>query len=160
MQLTMTGEYAIRAMLHLASLPPGTSTQINEIAYLWEIPENILRKIISQLAKAQLIYTQRGIGGGIRLSQPADKLTLLDVIEVVEGKIYLNKCLIGPDFCSRTSWCAVHIVWCEVQQKMKEILSSRSLAELVAINEVRKSQVQSLNSSNSNLLNNMELNFS
>ncbi len=160
MQLTMTGEYAIRAMLHLASLPPGDSTQITEIASLWEIPENILRKIISQLAKAQLIFTQRGIGGGIRLAQPADKLTLLDVIEAVEGKIYLTKCLIGPDFCSRTSWCAVHLVWCEAQQKMKEILSSKSLAELVAINDFRKSQVQSLSSSQANGLNNIELNYS
>jgi Rrf2 family protein len=156
----MTGEYAIRAMLRLASLLPGDSTQITEIASQWEIPENILRKIISQLAKAQLIFTQRGIGGGIRLAQPADKLTLLDIIEAVEGKIYLNKCLIGPDFCSRTSWCAVHLVWREAQQKMKEILSSKSLAELVAINDFRKSQVQSLSSSQANGLNNIESNYS
>jgi DNA-binding IscR family transcriptional regulator len=66
---------------------------------------------------------------------------LLDVIEAVEGKLYLNKCLIGPQFCERTGWCAVHLVWCEAQQKLKEILSSRSLAELAATNSVRLAQL-------------------
>jgi len=141
MQLTMTGEYAIRAMIHLAALPWGTVAQIAEISSRWDIPENFLRKITAQLSRAGLIRTQRGIGGGVQLARPAETLTLLDVIEAVEGKLYLNKCLIGPQFCERTGWCAVHLVWCEAQQKLKEILSSRSLAELAATNSVRLAQL-------------------
>ncbi len=141
MQLTMTGEYAIRAMIHLAALPWGTVAQIAEISSQWDIPENFLRKITAQLSKAGLIRSQRGIGGGVQLAKPAETLTLLNVIEAVEGKLYLNKCLIGPQFCNRTSWCAVHLVWCEAQQKLKEILSTHSLAELVATNTARAAQL-------------------
>ncbi len=144
MQLTMTGEYAIRAMLHLAAVPFRTTVQISAIAREWEIPDNFLRKIITQLSKAGLIISQRGVGGGIQLAKSAETLTLLDVIEAVEGKMHLNKCLIGPHVCSRTHWCTVHIVWCEAQQKLKEILSRQSLAEIVASNAVRYEQFQGL----------------
>jgi len=143
-QLTLTGEYAIRAMIHLASLPEGTIVQISQISEQWEIPDNFLRKITAQLSKAGLIFSHRGNAGGIQLARPAETLTLLDVIEAVEGKIYLNKCLIGPQFCSRTSWCAVHIVWCEAQQALKEILTRRSLAELAASTISKFEQYQSL----------------
>ncbi len=128
----MTGEYAIRAMLHMAGVSFGTTVQISAIAKQCEIPDNFLRKIVTQLQKAGLITSQRGARGGIKLATPAESLTLLDIIEAVEGKIFLNKCLMHDKVCSRTQWCAVHIVWCEAQTKMKEHLSKRSLAEIAA----------------------------
>lgn len=131
MQLTMTGEYAVRAMMHLSSLPFKTSAQIADISRQWDIPENFLRKIVAQLSKSGLLLSQRGSGGGVSLAHPAETITLLDVIEAVEGKMFLNKCLIGPDACSRSSHCAVHIVWCEAQQQLRQVLAKRSLAELV-----------------------------
>ena len=130
MQLTMTGEYAVRAMMHMSSLPFKTTAQIADISRQWDIPENFLRKIVAQLSKSGLLTSQRGSGGGITLAQPAETTTLLDVIEAVEGKMFLNKCLMGPDACSRSGRCAVHIVWCEAQQKLREVLGKWSLAEL------------------------------
>lgn len=140
MRLTMTGEYAIRTMLHLASVPAETTVQIPEVSHTWDIPEGFLRKIVPQLSKAGLIHSRRGVGGGIQLARPAEAITLLDVIEAVEGKLSLNYCLLNPLFCHRTPWCAVHIVWCEAQQKLKEILSKRSLAELAVLHAARSSQ--------------------
>lgn len=134
MQLTMTGEYAIRAMLHLASLHFGTVAQISEISKQWGIPENFLRKISAQLSSAGLVASQRGLGGGVTLARPAEVITLLDIIEAVEGKISLNKCLVCDAFCPRDSWCAVHVVWGEAQAKLKEVLSSKSLAQLAVQN--------------------------
>ena len=133
MQLTLTGEYAVRAMIHLASVPSGTLTQISDISALWGVPENFLRKIVPLLSKSKLIASRRGHGGGIQLGKPAETITLLDVIEAVEGPMYLNKCLIGPEFCVRTRWCAVHCVWSEAQEKLKEILSCKSIAELARL---------------------------
>ena len=131
MQLTMTGEYAVRAMMHMSSLPFKATAQIADISRQWDIPENFLRKIVAQLSKSRLLRSQRGSGGGIALAQRADSITLLDVIEAVEGKMFLNKCLIGPDACSRSGHCAVHIVWCEAQQQLRQVLAKRSFAELV-----------------------------
>ncbi len=130
MQLTMTGEYAVRAMMHLACLPKGTVARIPDISRKWDIPENFLRKIIAKLTKGGLLLSHRGAGGGVSLAKPARKIALLEVIELVEGPMALNKCLINPRPCSRTGSCTVHVVWCEAQSAMRHILGSRSLAEL------------------------------
>lgn len=143
MQLTMTGEYAIRTMIHLSSLPFGTIAQISDIAKQWNIPDNFLRKISAQLAGAGLIVSTRGINGGIRLSRPAETLTVLDVIEAVEGKIALNKCLLCECSCSREEWCEVHELWVEAQRKLNEVLSSKSLAQLAAENLRRRAALES-----------------
>jgi Rrf2 family iron-sulfur cluster assembly transcriptional regulator len=132
MQLTMTGEYAVRAMMHVASLPKNAIAQIPEISKEWDIPENFLRKIIAKLTKGGLLRSRRGVRGGVALGKAAKKITLLDVIELVEGPMALNKCLINPRFCRRTGTCSVHVVWCEAQTAMRCILNSRTLAELTA----------------------------
>ncbi len=138
MQLTLTGEYAIRAMIHLATGIDDSIFQISEIARINNIPEKFLRKIISQLSYAGLIQSQRGIGGGIKLGKSAFSITPLEIIEVVEGKMALNKCLIDTAFCSNERWCTVHTLWCEAQKNLREILSSKSIAELARENEERK----------------------
>jgi Rrf2 family transcriptional regulator, iron-sulfur cluster assembly transcription factor len=130
MQLTMTGEYAVRAMMHLASLPKGTIARIPDISKEWDIPEKFLRKIIAKLTKGGLLLAHRGAGGGLSLAKAPKKVTLLDVIELVEGPMALNKCLINPHFCRRTKTCSAHVVWCEAQTAMRCILGSRTLAEL------------------------------
>ena len=130
MQLTMTGEYAVRAMMHLASQPKGTIAQIPDISKEWEIPEKFLRKIVARLTKGGLLLSHRGEGGGVSLAKTAKQITLLDVIELVEGPMSLNKCLINPRFCRRTKTCKVHLVWCEARTAMRCILNSRTLAEL------------------------------
>ncbi len=71
------------------------------------------------------------MGGGVTLAKPASTITLLDVIEAAEGKILLNRCMIGPGVCGRSPTCAVHLVWKEAQTKLKETLGSYSLEDLV-----------------------------
>ena len=132
MQLSMTGEYAVRTMIHLAAASPEELVQISDISKEWGIPEGFLRKIVAQLSKNGLIRSQRGAGGGIRLSRPADSLTLLDVIEAVEGKLFLNKCLIAPGTCHLDITCAVHNVWVDAQEVLRKKLTSKSLAELAS----------------------------
>jgi Rrf2 family protein len=142
LQLTMAGEYTVRTMLHLAAQPAGAIVQIAEISRQWEIPENFLRKIVQVLARSRLILSRRGIGGGIELAKPAENITLLEVVEAAEGKLALNKCLVRPGTCHRDPWCAVHLVWCEAQKKMKEILSSKSIAELARQSSAQREQIQ------------------
>jgi Rrf2 family protein len=126
----MTGEYAVRAMMHLATLPPDTTVQIADIAREWDVPEVFLRKIITQLSRKGLVASYRGKGGGVALGREAEAITLLDVIECVEGPLSLNACLTNPGACHRIPYCAVHAVWHEAQSKLREVLTSRSLAEL------------------------------
>ncbi len=145
LQLTMAGEYTVRTMLHLAAQPMGAIVQISEISRQWNIPENFLRKIVQALVKSSLILSRRGIGGGIELAKPAENITLLEVVEAAEGKLALNKCLVQPGRCHRDSWCAVHLVWYEAQEKMKEILSSKSIADLARQSLAQHEQIHGQN---------------
>ncbi len=138
MQLTLTGEYAIRAMIHLVSGKDDSVFRISEVSKSNNIPEKFLRKIVAQLSYGGLVQSQRGIGGGIKLGKPASSITPLHIIEAVEGKLALNKCLIDKAFCSDDRWCTVHTIWCEAQMKLKEILSSKSIEQLYKENEERK----------------------
>ena len=133
----MSGEYAIRAMLHLAGEDTSKNVQIQDISKKWEIPENFLRKIIPLLAKAGLIMSVRGSGGGIKLAKSSEKITVLNVIEAVEGKIFLNKCLFSDDICNRSDWCSMHEVWEEAQESLKKVLNDKSISQLVATNTER-----------------------
>ena len=130
MQLTMTGEYAIRTVVHLSRLTPGTIAQISDVSKKWSIPEKFLRKIVARLCRAGLVKSHRGVHGGISLARPSDQITLLQVVEEIEGPMALNRCLVEPDFCTRTSVCNVHDVWNETQGKLREFLSTRTFAEL------------------------------
>lgn len=134
MQLSMTGEYALRAMLFICSKPFGSAFQISEIAEKNDIPDNFLRKIIPLLKKASILNSQRGNGGGISLMKKADLITPLEIIEAVEGPIALNKCLIHSKFCSRDNYCSFHVLWSDVQQQLKEMLAGRNLQELAVKN--------------------------
>ena len=141
MQLTNSGEYAIRAMVNLASARSGVQVLISQLAFDCDIPESFLRKIIPSLTRSGLIISSRGTGGGVKLSKPADAISLLDIIEAVEGKLYFNKCLLNTDICDRTDWCEVHLVWIEVQNTVKEILSKKSLTEIVNANTFRRDRI-------------------
>lgn len=127
----MTGDYAVRAMLYLASEPRGQVSQISEISKDRGVPETLLRKIAARLVKSGLVNSFRGSGGGLTLARAPETISLLEVVEAIEGKIYLNQCLIGPDFCDRISHCTVHPVWKQVQESVVDILGSKSLKDLV-----------------------------
>ena len=138
----MSGEYAVRAMLHLATENSNKNVQIQDISKKWDIPENFLRKIIPLLAKVGLVMSVRGSGGGIKLGKSSKKITALDVIEAVEGKIFLNKCLFSEDICDRSDWCSMHEVWEEAQESLKKVLKSKSIAQLATTNSER---IQNIN---------------
>ena len=135
MQISMAGKYAIRAMMYLASLPNNNIIQIGDLSGKWEIPEKYLRKIIPQLAKAGIINTRRGMGGGIVMARPSKEISFLDVVEAVEGKVFLNKCLMSPDLCERSPWCSANRVWHEAQESMKKVLANKNLEELALSND-------------------------
>jgi Rrf2 family protein len=143
MQLTLTGEYAIRAMIHIVSAGEDTLCTILEISSLNNIPEKFLRKIIPQLSNAGLIKSQRGSGGGIKLGKPSSQITPLDVITAVEGEMALNKCLIDKKFCSNDRWCTVHTLWCDAQKNLKMVLSSKSIKQLAIESKEKKESIKS-----------------
>ncbi len=140
MTLTLTVEYSVRVLMAMGNRPQGTLFHINTISRAYDIPEKFLRKIIPQLTKAGILISQKGKGGGIALAKQAGQISLMDVITAIEGDIFLNKCTFSATFCHRTPWCAVHNVWIEAQDQLKQFLASKSikqLAEQTAINKIK-----------------------
>lgn len=131
MQLTRAGEYGVRAVIYLAAWPEGKIIFVGEISESQDIPKSFASKILQILVKSGLVRSQRGVKGGFMLAKPASQITLRDVIEVVEGPIFLNQCLIKKGECPRDDFCPVHPVWREAQDKLMEILGGATIAGLV-----------------------------
>ncbi|MBI5827920.1 MAG: Rrf2 family transcriptional regulator [Deltaproteobacteria bacterium] len=131
LQLTRDGEYAVRAVLHLASQPDGKVSLITEIAEAQGVPKSYLSKIMQHLTRAGLVKSRRGARGGFALARPAEAITLRQVIEAIEGNIYLNICLVRKGECKRDEGCPVHVVWKEAQRKLFEVLDGKTMAQLV-----------------------------
>lgn len=131
LQLTRDGEYAVRAVLYLASQPPGKVSHIQEIADAQDVPKSYLSKIMQHLTRAGLVKSRRGASGGFHLALPAQDITLRETIEAVEGPIFLNVCLIRKGECKRDGFCPVHPVWKEAQSKLFEVLEGKTMADLV-----------------------------
>jgi Rrf2 family protein len=129
MQLTKYGEYALRAMAHLSGQPPATIVKIGEISSEWDVPENILRQIIPKLVKAGYIRTVRGREGGILLNLPPSRITVLDVIEAIEGPLVLNQCLENV-MCTRGDYCPIRSLWYEAQSALTEVLKNKTILEI------------------------------
>jgi Rrf2 family protein len=94
------------------------------------VPRALLAKIFQQFAKVGLVSSCRGAGGGFKLGRPAEDISLLEIIEAVEGPIMLNRCLLAEGTCGRDAVCTVHPVWREVQESMRSVLGGVSLKHL------------------------------
>jgi Rrf2 family protein len=131
-QLTRAGEYAIRAVIFLAMRPPDQVTGIREIAEYQNIPPSFLAKILQALQRRGIVRSHRGVRGGFTLARPAEEITLLEIIEIMEGPIFLNKCLIRMGECPKDETCSVHEVWGEAQARLLDLLGKCHFARLAA----------------------------
>lgn len=131
MQITRQTEYAVRTLLELAAAEPGTFVAAKVISEKQDIPEVFLKKTIQLLARAGLVATQRGTQGGVRLAQPADRVTLADVLTAVEGPLALNPCLAEGYDCPNQASCPVRRIIARAQAAMVRELSRETLADML-----------------------------
>lgn len=131
MQITRRADYAVRTMIEVAKAEEGTTALTHEVAARQEIPAPFLAKIVLALSRGGLLRSYRGSGGGIALAKPADQITLLQVVEAVDGPIAVSSCVLWPEECARSGRCPVHEIWCEARSLLVNRLKSTTLAELV-----------------------------
>lgn len=131
MQITRQADYALRAMLYLARLDPSQRAATSQIAEEQEIPPSFLAKIISQLSIAGLIHTSRGAHGGVSLARKPEDISLLDVVEAIDGPITLNDCTQDPNICTFGATCPLHEVWCEAQAELVNRLRASTFDKLL-----------------------------
>ena len=139
MQITRQADYAIRAVRYLSRKDSEgfTSTEdknknvaTSTVAKEMSIPPSFLAKIISQLSIAGLLHTSRGAKGGVTLARDPKDISLLDVVEAIDGPILLNECVGNPGECEFTEDCAMHPIWQEAQAALVKRLRDTTFASL------------------------------
>lgn len=130
MQITRQADYAIRAVMHLAALGQGGRAPTSQIAVEQKIPSSFLAKIVSRLSISGIVQTSRGARGGVSLARRPEKISLLEVIEVIDGPISLNECVPSPDCCPFSDSCPFHKIFCEAQSELVRKLKSTTFTSL------------------------------
>lgn len=134
LRITNSSEYAIRAIVFMAK-NPEVSYSATELYSQIDAPLKFLAKILQKMTRKKILKSQRGVKGGFKLAIPLENLTLVDIIEAVDGPIALNKCLLYNYECNREVLCPIHPIWVEAQERLKESLSKKTIAEI--INEMK-----------------------
>ena len=134
MQITRQADYAVRAVLYLARAGNTERSATSAIAKEQNIPPSFLAKIISQLSIAGLLHTSRGARGGVTLAREPKEISLLEVVEAIDGPIQLNECVTNEGVCSFEADCPIRSVWCDAQSELVGRLRKTNFADLMIQN--------------------------
>ena len=130
MQLTRAADYAVRVMIHLATLPTPARTLLPALATATGAPKSFLSKVLQALCRAGFIASRRGQAGGFEILPAGREASIRNEIEAIEGPICLNLCLTTGVSCNRKSYCPAHPIWEKAQEAMLSVLSAATVAEL------------------------------
>ncbi|MCC6235548.1 MAG: Rrf2 family transcriptional regulator [Verrucomicrobiales bacterium] len=130
MHISRAGEYGVLGLLRLVQQPAGQPVMIDAVSKEEGIPKSFLAKIFQDLAKAGLLRSQRGAGGGFTLAKSPDNISVLEIIEAIDGKIALQRCLGETPDCDRVEVCALCSLFEQAQDRLKEVFQQTTLAEL------------------------------
>ena len=132
MQITRQADYAVRAVLHLARKGNAERSATSAVAKEQNIPPSFLAKIISQLSIAGLLHTSRGARGGVTLARDPKDITLLEVVEAIDGPVQLNECVGSEGSCTFDGECPIKPVWCDAQEELVNRLKGTNFADMMA----------------------------
>jgi Rrf2 family protein len=131
MHVSRAVEYGVQGLMALARHALGTVVMIDEVSREENIPKSFLAKIFQNLAKAGIVKSVRGTGGGFALCKSPEEITVLDVIQAIEGPIALQRCLEIGGSCEQMETCALCALLSEAQDRLKETFAATTLAVLM-----------------------------
>ncbi|MFV0520811.1 MAG: RrF2 family transcriptional regulator [Mangrovibacterium sp.] len=141
--LSKTCKYALRAIIYIAkSNVKENKIRIKEITEKIDVPTHFLAKILQNLVKEGLMSSTKGPLGGFYIDRPLCEMTLLDVVKVVEGKEYLEYCLLKNEPCDCMSTtkrhCPLHESFCRAKQEIRRFYQETTLYDIVMGMEIQE----------------------
>jgi Rrf2 family protein len=141
--LSQKTRYALKAILELASLPPGAKLRAAEIAERQHIPNKFLETILVELKRGGLVSGYRGRGGGYQLGQSAASISFGQVVRLMEGPLALLPCVSRTQYrpcadCSDEQTCPLRRVFREVRDSTAQILDEQMVADVITANKATK----------------------
>jgi len=130
MVLSRTSQYAVQALIYIATQPQGEPVLNRDIADRLNVPSAYLAKILQNLCKQGLLDSFRGRLGGFCLREGMHKTNLMQVLLLTEGPDFTKSCILGLKECSDTTACPMHAKWTPVKKKIIGLLQGMTLEEL------------------------------
>jgi Rrf2 family protein len=127
--LNQTAEYALRAVLHLASAEGDGPLRVDAVAADLDVPRNYLSKVMHLLARSGLLRSARGPAGGFTLARPPEEITLAQVIDPFDR--LEDRCLLMRRTCSDADPCLAHHQWKHVAVQLRSFFRETTVADLV-----------------------------
>ena len=141
--LSNTSNYAIRALVYLELYSsPEKKVGIKQMITDLDIPAQFLSKILQLLVKSKLLGSSKGPNGGFYLTKPAIDITMLDVVEGIDGKDNLGNCVIKSTTCDATEPCSVHHKLSLIRGQVKIMLTTETIADLVSEFREREERIR------------------
>ncbi len=128
--LSKTSLQTLKALAELAKLPEGTWEGAASIAERINAPQNYLGKVLQKLSREGLVVSQKGMGGGFRLSKDPKKISLFDIVDPIENVSRWDGCFLGQKKCSNASPCLVHYEWQGIRESYLKFLKITTIADL------------------------------
>jgi Rrf2 family protein len=129
--LSQTAEYALRTVVHMAADGTGPH-RVEGLAQTLGIPRNYLSKTLHQLARAGVLDSTRGPGGGFRLARPPQRIRLIDVVRPFDDLGEGRRCLLGNPVCSDRTACEAHEKWKNVSERLAGFFRDTTVGDLMA----------------------------
>ena len=130
LRISDAANLAIHAMAHIARAKGGVNQSVGEIADHQGVSEAHLSKVMQRLVKVGLLTSRRGPGGGFLLRRPAATISLLEILEAMDGPMADTKCLLGRKKCL-FGGCALGALLTHVNHQVRVFMASRNLTDLV-----------------------------
>lgn len=130
MLLSKSCVYGMRASLYLASTYSQEYTSIRTMSEKLDISFHFLTKILQQLTAAGLLESHKGPSGGVRLTKPAGKISLIEIVVAIDGPELFTECVLGLPGCGIEKPCPLHEKWAVTREHIREMLAGSTLDEL------------------------------
>ena len=135
MKISTKGRYGLRIMVDLASNAGDKPRMVSDICKAQGLSPKYAGRLILKLKNAGMISSVRGAGGGYRLKRQPRRISILEIIEAMEGDINIVDCVNCPKKCARSKNCAARSIWCTLNKKIRDDLESVSLQDVLDIDE-------------------------
>jgi Rrf2 family transcriptional regulator, iron-sulfur cluster assembly transcription factor len=133
LRLTKKSKYAVRALVELALNEDDSPLGVAEIARSQYIPERFLEQIFGELRRADVLESRRGAHGGYRFAVPTEEITVLDIVEILDGEVRPARCSAGGTcYIADAPLCATSEVWDEAREALEGVFGRYSIAQLAA----------------------------
>jgi Rrf2 family protein len=130
LRLSKKADYALMAMKHLAMRPDSASASAREIAETYDIPLELLAKVLQRLVRIHLLVSVQGTRGGYRLGRPPQMISVAEVIQAVDGPVTVTACSTDDHNCDQYSKCSIRDPLWKIRGRIVEALNTVSIAEL------------------------------